>query len=118
MTTTLVEQIEEMRVRMNQLARREQELVKALAHALNRSDQKLLQDVRNVALDHEARREGILRELQSLAARIGTLPMPRAPFASIENAPLDLPPYEPAPAPPRSGDWREAAANLREHLPN
>jgi hypothetical protein len=118
MTTTLVEQIEEMRVRMNQLARREQDLVRALGQALNRADQKLLQDVRNVALEHEMRREGILRELQALAARMGALPMPRQPYASLENAPLDVPAYEPSPSAPRTGDWRQAAANLREQLPN
>jgi hypothetical protein len=119
MTTSLVEQIEEMRVRMNQLARREQDLVRALGQALNRADQKLLQDVRNVTLEHEMRREGILRELQSLASRMGSLPMPRQPYASLESAPLDVPVYEPAPQPaPRTGDWRQAAANLREQLPN
>lgn len=117
MTTSLVEQIEEMRVRMNQLARREQELVRALGQALNRADQKLMQDVRNVALEHEVRREGILRELQSLAQRMGALPMPRAPY-SLENAPLDLPNYETAQPAPRTGDWRQATANLRDHLPN
>ena len=118
MTTTLVEQIEEMRVRMNQLARREQDLVRALGQALNRADQKLLQDVRNVALEHEMRREGILRELQSLATRMGALPMPRSPYASLENAPIDVPTYEQNQPAPRTGDWRQAAANLREHLPN
>jgi hypothetical protein len=123
MTTTLVEQIEEMRVRMNQLARREQELVKALGQALNRADTKLLQEVRNVALEHELRREGILLELQSLAARMGALPMPRASYGSLENAPLetaplDLPAYEPHQPAPRTGDWRQATANLRDHLPN
>ena len=118
MTTTLVEQIEEMRVRMNQLARREQDLVRALGQALNRADQKLLQDVRNVALEHEMRREGILRELQALATSMGALPMPRQPYASLENAPIDVPAYEPNPSAPRTGDWRQAAANLREQLPN
>src|SRR5689334_6121066 len=121
MTTSLVEQIEEMRVRMNQLARREQDLVSALGQALNRADQKLLQDVRNVTLEHELRREGILQELQSLAGRMGALPMPRAPYASLENAPnaaLDLPPYEPHQPAPRTGDWRQATANLRGDLAN
>ena len=119
MTTTLVEQIEEMRVRMNQLARREQDLVRALGQALNRADQKLLQDVRSVPLEHEMRREGILRELQAFAARMGALPMPRTPYASLENAPLEVPVYEPTTQPaPRTGDWRQAAANLREQLPN
>ena len=118
MTTSLVEQVEEMRVRMNQLARREQDLVRALGQALNRADQKLLQDVHNVALEHEMRREGILRELQALATRMGALPMPRSPYASLENAPIDVPAYEPNPPATRTGDWRQAAANLREHLPN
>jgi len=119
MTTTLVEQIEEMRIRMNQLARREQDLVRALGQALNRADQKLLQDVRNVALEHELRREGILRELQAFASRMGALPMPRQPYASLENAPIDEPvAYESNQPAPRTGDWRQAAANLREQLPN
>ena len=121
--TTLIEQIEEMRIRMNQLAAAEQDLVRALGDALSHADQKLLQDVRNVSLEHELRREGILRELQSLAARMGALPMPRAPYASLENAPienppLDLPPYEPHQPAPRTGDWRQATANLRGDLPN
>src|SRR5262249_48947909 len=78
----------------------------------------LLQDVRNVALEHELRREGILRELQAFAARMGALPMPRQPYASLENAPVDVPAYETNQPAPRTGDWRQAAANLREHLPN
>ena len=59
----------------------------------------------------------ILRELQSLATRMGALPMPRSPYASLENAPIDVPTYEQNQPAPRTGDWRQAAANLREHLP-
>ena len=74
MTLTLVEQIEEMRIRMHELARREQDVVNALGQALKRADEKLLQAVRNVALEHELRRESILKELHALAARMGALP--------------------------------------------
>lgn len=116
--TTLIEQIEEMRQRMNDLAAGEQDLVRALGDALGRADQKLLQDVRAVAEEHEARRGVILKELQSLAARMGALPRPRAPFAALEEQaqPLDLAARETAPAAFRRGDWRQAAANIHDEL--
>ena len=118
MTTSLIEQIEEMRVRMNELAAGEQDLVRALGDALSRADQKLLQDVRGVAEEHEARRSVILKELQGLAARMGALPRPRRPFAALEEVPLDLTVPEPEPPQPalRAGDWRQAAANIRDEL--
>ncbi len=114
--TNLIEQIEEMRVRMNELAAGEQDLVRALGDALGRADQKLLQDVRVVAEEHEARRGVILRELQALAARMGALPRPRAPFAVLEEQARDVPACEPAQPAFRRGDWREAAANIQEEL--
>ena len=114
--TTLIEQIEEMRIRMNQLAAAEQDLVRALGDALNRADQKLLEDVRGVAEEHEARRSLILKELQTLAARMGALPRPRRPFAALEEVPLDLTAPEPAQPALRAGDWRQAAANIRDEL--
>ena len=114
--TTLIEQIEEMRIRMNQLAAGEQDLVRALGDALSHADQKLLQDVRGVAEEHEARRGVILKELQSLAARMGALPRPRRPFAALEEAALDLPAHDPPQPALRGGDWRQAAANIREEL--
>jgi hypothetical protein len=113
--TNLIEQIEEMRVRMNELAAGEQDLVRALGDALSRADQKLLQDVRLVAQEHEARRSVILQELQTLAARMGALPRPRAPFAVLEEQARDVPACEPAQV-FRRGDWREAAANIQEEL--
>jgi hypothetical protein len=115
--TTLIEQIEEMRIRMNQLAAAEQDLVRALGDALSHADQKLLQDVRGVAEEHEVRRGAILKELQGLAARMGALPRPRRPFAALEEVPVDLAADEPRqPAALRGGDWRQAAANIREEL--
>jgi hypothetical protein len=114
--TTLIEQIEEMRTRMNELATNEQGLVRALGDALSRADQKLLQDVRCVAVEHEARRGAILNELQGLAARMGALPRPRRPFAALEETPLDLPSRE-SPQPALGGaDWRQAAANIQDEL--
>jgi hypothetical protein len=113
--TTLIEQIEEMRIRMNQLAAGEQDLVRALGDALSHADQKLLQDVRGVAEEHEARRGAILKELQSLAARMGALPR-RRPFAALEEAAVDLPAHDPPQPALRGGDWRQAAANIREEL--
>ena len=119
--TSLIEQIEEMRVRMNELATGEQDLVRALGEALGRADQKLLQDVRAVAQEHEQRRGVILKELQGLAQRMGALPRPRAPFAVLEEPVQELPAQEAAPQPPpahmfRRGDWREAAANIHDEL--
>lgn len=126
--TSLIEQIEEMRVRMNELAAGEQDLVRALGEALNRADQKLLQDVRAVAQEHEQRRGVILKELQGLAQRMGALPRPRAPFAVLEEPVQELPAQEAPqqasqvpqqPPPPhvfRRGDWREAAANIHDEL--
>jgi|GEM_PF-1627765 len=126
-TLTLAQQIEEMRIRMNQLAGNEQELVRALGEALSRADQKLLEDVRSLATEHEMRRGAILKELQSLAARMGALPRPRQPFAAIEEATAEaanpvpasaVPPPTPLAAQPvgARGDWRQAAANIRDEL--
>jgi hypothetical protein len=114
--TTLIEQIEAMRLRMNELAAGEHELVQALGEALSRADQKLLQDVRAVAEEHEVRRGAILKELQSLAARMGSLPRPRAPFAVLEEPAVDLTTHEVQQPTFRRGDWRQAAANIHDEL--
>jgi hypothetical protein len=74
--TTLIEQIEEMRLRMNQLATEERGLVRSLGDALASADQLLLDEVRSVAAAHEARRGAILRELQTLAGRMCALHRP------------------------------------------
>jgi hypothetical protein len=49
-------------------------VVEALGDALIRHDQQLLQDIRNIATGHEARRGAILNELQALAGSIGMVP--------------------------------------------
>ena len=69
--TKLLQHIEEMRVRLSEIAGDEQTLVQALGDALSRLDQQLLRDVRSIATEHEIRREEILGELQGLAIGIG-----------------------------------------------
>ena len=49
--TTLLQQIEEMRVHVKDLASHERRLVKALGDELKRADEDLLHAIRNVAVD-------------------------------------------------------------------
>lgn len=83
---TLDQEIEEMRLRMNDWVKSEVSLVTILDHALTDADNKLLDDVRNLASEHEARRAAIMKELQALASRLGALPTSRDPFAPINDA--------------------------------
>jgi hypothetical protein len=92
--TTLVEQIEEMRIRMHEQARSEQDLINALGQALKRADENLVEAVRNVAFEHELRREVIMEELYALAARLGALPISTVPPEALQDARLNLPNYE------------------------
>lgn len=114
----VIEFIEEMRARLNQIAESEQTLVRALADALNRADHQLLQDVRNIATDHESRRGAILHELQGLASRIGTFPAQREPVPGLAYKE----PVKPIAAangnqnPFTRGDWRQAANNIEDEL--
>jgi hypothetical protein len=114
--TKLLQHIEEMRLRLSEIASDEQTLVQALGDALDRLDQQLLRDVRSVAADHELRREEILGELQGLAGGIG---MFRTPLAGP-------PPAEELPHHRRTngfqqrivapGDWRQATTNIENDV--
>ena len=85
--TKMVQLVEEMRARLTQIADSEQALVRALGEALSLVDQKLLQDVRNLTTEHEARRSAILYELQGLASRIGAFPTAQPePAPSLDYA--------------------------------
>ena len=70
----MLQVVEELRDRLGSIADQEQQLIASLRDALNRFDQKLLQDVRNIAAEHEGRRSVILNELQGLASRLGVFP--------------------------------------------
>ena len=127
--TPLTKQIEAMRVRLSELGTQEHGLVRMLGDALAAVDQRLLEDVRNVAAAHDARRGVILRELQLLAGRMGSLHSPQAPVAALEDASHQelSDRTESAPEEPSQGiesvlnggaDWRLAAANIRDELDN
>ena len=105
-----------MRVRMNELAKNEQGLIMALGDALSRADHKLLDDVRNLSAEHEARRGAILKELQSLAARLGALPKPGDLFAPL-GSPMgrELQPPDLSSMHGRS-DWRRQSVSLQDEL--
>ena len=114
--TDLVQQLEQMRMRMNQQAQQESNLLAELSDALRSMDHQLLQDVRTLTAEHEARRETILCELQVLAARLNSFPgrgdaapsLPnagRGMLASGANAPSEL-------------DWEQRSASIREALNN
>jgi hypothetical protein len=52
----ILQEVEELRDQLDSIADQEQKLIASLRDALNRVDQKLLQDVRNIAAEHEGRR--------------------------------------------------------------
>jgi len=103
----LMQQLEEMHARIVETSTHEEALIKALNDALTRLDDQLLQDVRAIASDHEARRTAILGELHGLASSIGMFQAPRV--AARPDAHLGEVEYMPS-----AGDWRQAANNIGE----
>jgi len=115
----MIQLVDEMRARLTEIAEREQALVRALGEALTRVDHRLLQDVRSITTEHEARRGAILLELQSLASRIGAFPAarePAAPLSYAESAPKPLAAANDRPSMFHRGDWRKAASNIEDEL--
>jgi hypothetical protein len=95
----LAEQIEQIRSRMEGIAKSEGRLVAELAEASKRADEKLRNEVAELAEDHMARRGAILEGLQALAVRLGAFPQQleqlteeRAPpkLQSHQTIPLNL----------------------------
>lgn len=124
----MFELVDELRQQLQTVGDTEQKLVASLREALSRYDEKLLQDVRSLAAEHEARRGAILGELRSLASRMGAFP-PREPHESLlEPAPVrESPPALPTNAAATlspngklravpGGAWREAAERLQDEL--
>jgi hypothetical protein len=117
--TDLVQQLEHMRMRMNQQAQHESNLVSELSDALRATDHQLLQDVRTLAAEHEARRATILCELQMLAARLNALPLREQEAHALPNGPRGmLSSGMPSSGPPShaAGDWEQRSANIRDAL--
>ncbi|MFY0613035.1 MAG: hypothetical protein JXQ99_16010 [Hyphomicrobiaceae bacterium] len=113
--------IEKLHTRLQQMAAREQALIDALNEALSTADRKLLDDVRSVTADHEARRVIIMSELQTLAERIGMFPASDLPVETIEYEEPAVPTPQPVDlstddTPARGGDWRKAAKKITDGL--
>lgn len=103
--TKLIQHIEEMSGILTHTTRSEQTLVKALSDALREVDNHLVQEIRNLNTQHQARRAEIYLELQALACNIGMFPtaheIPHIPPANDVHAQF-----------PTVGDWRKAAQNI------
>jgi hypothetical protein len=116
----MIQLVEEMRARLNEVADTEQGLVRALGDALTGGDQTILQNVRSITMEHESRRSMILHELQSLATRIGAFPAAREPVAGLEyTTPVSAIASASANANDHFfhvGDWRKAASNIEDEL--
>lgn len=120
--------IEAMQRRLEKMAAREEQLIEALNDALSRADRKLLDDVRSITLEHEARRTVILTELQSLASRIGAFPISAKPIETIEYDVTDKETDDEEDTKPpaakngasaetaKGGDWRTATRRIAEEL--
>ena len=113
--------IEQVKAKAEHVATKEQMLVDALSEVLNAADCKLLDDMRNLATQHETRRAMILTELQNLARRLGTFNLPEPTYESVGYEVQDRP-YAPTDEELKAnheldtsttaGDWRRALANI------
>ena len=103
----LLQHIDEMGAIVTQTTKYEQSLVKALGDALRQVDDHLVQEIRNINTQHQARRGEIFLELQALAHGIGLFPtaqeIPHVPAANDAHANGQFNPV---------GDWRQAAQNI------
>ena len=85
----LTVQLEQMRIRMNDVARREHEMAAELDAAVRGMDEQLLHKVRSIAAEHETRRATILNELQLLAAQLNGFPQQdrhRVPISAVPQS--------------------------------
>jgi hypothetical protein len=116
--TNIIHLVEEMRAKISQITEAEEELVWSLRDTLSRVDEKLLHDVRSIAIEHEARRGRSLHELELLSARIGVFPTGREAMRAVENASPTAMQIVPANVADgfRRGDWRQAASNIEDEL--
>lgn len=114
----LSHKLAEMHRRLAESTQEEQALIRALDAALNHVDDKLLQEIRQVTAQHEARRAVIMTELQQLAGRLCAIPVSASePLTAIESD------ARPAPANGHAngithapGNWRIAAQNIQDDL--
>jgi len=130
--TTLQEQLEMMREKMRLMADNEQKLVRGLGEALNVADERLREQVRQFAMEHNQRRSVALEELRSLSARLGSLPKGRtsAPSLEAERYAAQRPQFPPQPqqqqayqppqgyAPQPQQSYEQPAARMEPTMPD
>lgn len=119
--TGLPQNVDTLLTRLAENSQDELTLVRSLADAVRRVDERMLRELRSVTLQHELRRESILGELHTLAARLCNLPakpLPSPARQTIEQRPnADEPAeFEPRYANGTGADWRQAAKNIEDDL--
>src|SRR5262245_36257798 len=107
----LLQQLQEMHIRIAETATHEETLVRALGEALDRLDQQLFHDLQSIASDHEARRTAIRGERQGLAGSIGICQVGRPAVTARPDLETEVAAYIPS-----AGDWREATSNIRDDV--
>lgn len=95
--TTMLEQLEMMREKMRQMSESELQMVRGLGEALNVADERLREQVRQFAVEHNERRTVALAELRALSARLGALPKGRYDAVRQTALPADPQRYDAAP---------------------
>ena len=119
--TGLYDNVEDMLLQLADNSKVELEIVRTLAGAIRRVDEQLLREVRNVAVQHEVRREAILGELQTLASHLCALPAKGMPSsaryaidqkAQARNAVTAGNDHGSS----NGADWRQAAKNIHDDL--
>lgn len=114
--TTLPENIEQMLQRLMENSKSELEIVRALADGIRNVDEQMLRDVRNVAFQHDVRREAIFGELQELASRLCVLPSRNVMTAITKRTAVRPAPAIEGTTGSNGGDWRQAAQKIDEEL--
>ncbi|MGE0629725.1 MAG: hypothetical protein AB7O43_18125 [Hyphomicrobiaceae bacterium] len=122
--TKLLQYVEEMRVRLSEVANTEQALIRELGDALSQLDRQLLSDVRDLTMEHEARRVAVLSELQGLASRIGSFPAGADSLDALDALETNghsLPGYSlsqevESQSSVGCGDWRQAVNNIEDDI--
>lgn len=111
----LDEQIETLRARVHDVTAREQSLLRSLRETISLAEDNLLQQVREIAAQHSARRAEVLVELESLAGCIGTFPRALDGDTDAGVVPTEFfPSPKVEPIAIAAGDWRRATSIIAE----
>lgn len=115
----LVEEIEVVRGRMQEMSAREEALLRSLAESIHEAEQRLLQHVRAIAERHGESRSQLLAELKSLASGLGAFPSYAGTVTSTFDRGVATPvPYEmmaeATAAHFSTGHWREATRAIAQ----